>query len=486
MLNRIIKKYVSMDANVRAGIWYTVCSFLQKGISFLTVPIFTRLLSKEQYGSVSVYYSWEAILTVFCTLNLFSGVFNNGMIKFERERDRFLASMQGVVTILTVCVFIFYLAFHGALNGVFKLDISLMCFMFLEILTSAAYSFWAAKQRFELRYKKMVALTLTVSACSPLCAIAAISLLPREYGVNARIFAGGSVLVLIYGIIYILNFKKGHAFFEKNYWKYGFLFNIPLLPHYLSSLILNQSDRLMISNMVGLSQAGIYSLSHNLAFILNILTNSINSAFAPWLYVRLKNKDYDEIPGAGNILFLLAFIALILLMLFAPEVVLLMGGHEYMEAIYIIPPLTASLYFVFMYQVFANVEFFFEENHFIMYASVSGAILNIILNYIFIRFFGYIAAGYTTLVCYIIFGCAHCFFMKKTIRKNLPEVKMFFDLKYIFLLSILLILLAGLILATYGNPMLRYILIVLIIVSCIVKRNELIRFITKFLRRKSL
>ena len=80
MLKKVREKYIQMSANVRSGLWYTICSFVQKGISFITVPIFTRLLTTEQYGVVSIYYSWQSVLVVFCTLNLFSGVFNNGMI----------------------------------------------------------------------------------------------------------------------------------------------------------------------------------------------------------------------------------------------------------------------------------------------------------------------------------------------------------------------------------------------------------------------
>lgn len=55
MLKRFREKYAQMSANVRSGLWYTICSFVQKGISFITVPIFTRLLTTEQYGVVSIY-----------------------------------------------------------------------------------------------------------------------------------------------------------------------------------------------------------------------------------------------------------------------------------------------------------------------------------------------------------------------------------------------------------------------------------------------
>ena len=49
-----------MSIASKAALWFTICGFVQKGISFITVPIFTRLLTTEQYGVVSIFYSWES------------------------------------------------------------------------------------------------------------------------------------------------------------------------------------------------------------------------------------------------------------------------------------------------------------------------------------------------------------------------------------------------------------------------------------------
>lgn len=479
MLKRFREKYAQMSANVRSGLWYTICSFVQKGISFITVPIFTRLLTTEQYGVVSIYYSWQSVLVVFCTLNLFSGVFNNGMIKYEEDRSTFLSSMQGLVTTITAGFFVIYLIFHEWLNSIFELDTPLMIFMFFEIVVSAAFSFWTARERFEVRYKKMVAITLIASSVAPLCSILAILIFPDQYGAFSRIIASAVVSIIIYGIIYCNNFIKGKKFFQKKYWDYGLRFNLPLLPHYLSTLILNQSDRLMISKMVSIEKAGIYSLSHNLAMVLNILTTSVNNAFAPWLYEKLKKKDYKGVAQIGNALFSLVAIALLLLMAFAPEVILIMGGEEYREAIYVIPPLTASLYFMFMYQIFANVEFYFEENKFITYASVCGSILNIILNYIFIQIFGYIAAGYTTLFCYIIFGIAHYLFMKKTVDKNISDKINLFDIRFISVIAVALLLISAYFIFTYEYAILRYFSIALVLLLVFLRRKSLIEMVKK-------
>ena len=53
----ITSKYRSLSIQARAALWFTICSFLQNGISFITVPIFTRLMSTEEYGTYTVYLS---------------------------------------------------------------------------------------------------------------------------------------------------------------------------------------------------------------------------------------------------------------------------------------------------------------------------------------------------------------------------------------------------------------------------------------------
>ena len=83
----ITSKYRSLSVQAKAALWFTICSFLQKGISFITVPIFTRLMSTEEYGTYTVYLSWLQILTILTSLYLFNGVYDNAMAKYEKQRD---------------------------------------------------------------------------------------------------------------------------------------------------------------------------------------------------------------------------------------------------------------------------------------------------------------------------------------------------------------------------------------------------------------
>ena len=73
MLKRAIKqakrKYASMSTAVKAALWFTICNMVQRGINFLTMPIFTRIMPTADYGTYTVYNSWYTIIVIFATLN---------------------------------------------------------------------------------------------------------------------------------------------------------------------------------------------------------------------------------------------------------------------------------------------------------------------------------------------------------------------------------------------------------------------------------
>ena len=88
-MGNILQKYRKMSVQVRASFWFLICSFLQKGISSITTPIFTRLLTTDEYGQYGAFNSWLGIITIFVTLNLFYGVYTQGLVK---SRPQFLSA----------------------------------------------------------------------------------------------------------------------------------------------------------------------------------------------------------------------------------------------------------------------------------------------------------------------------------------------------------------------------------------------------------
>lgn len=420
MVGAIKKKWNNVPLTVKVSTSYAVCSILQKCLSFITLPLFTRLLTTEQYGQYTIYQSWMGILMIFLTLNLAYGSFQTAMVKFEDRRAEYITSIQGICLFLSVIFLAVYLPFRSFWNQLLELPTLFVLLLVSEIIFSTATLLWMGRNRFEFKYKSVVAVTLLTSVLSPVLAYILVSL-TDEKG-YARILGYTGVNILVGLIIFVLNAKKGKRFYNKEFWKYALGFNIPLLAYYLSQVIFNQSDRIMISHMTGTDNAAMYGVAYNLAMILTFVLNAINGSYVPWMYGKIKEDKGEDNKSISLVLIVLMGLMILCVIWYAPEIILIMAGEKYSAATYVVAPVAMSLLLLFYCQLFINVEFYYEEKKLLVYGSIGAAVLNIVLNYLLIPVFGFVAAGYTTLASYIVFALSNYYTMRHCLRKrNLPD-----------------------------------------------------------------
>lgn len=413
--NYILKKYHSLSIMAKASFWFMVCGIFQKSISLLTTPIFTRLLTTTQYGQFTIYNSWLNLFSIITTFRLDYAVFNKGMSKYPNEREQYTSSMQGATNLITLAVFIVYLVFHKSINEFTELSTFVTCFMFLELFFMPAIRFWTLRQRYDYKYKAVVIVTLLLAFCNAGVGVFAV-MVAEEKGL-ARIFSCIIVEICFGVILYTVNLVRGKEFFNLKYIKFAVAFNIPLILYYFSGYILQQADRIMIQKMAGYESAAVYGVAYNVGLILTFVITSINSAFAPWEYEMMEKQNYGAIQKKFHPITLGVMALLALFIAFAPEAVFILAGEKYAEATYIIPAVASSVVFQMISALYANVEFYFDKNRYATVVAVIEALINIILNFIGIKLFGYIAAGYTTLLCYMLDTVFHHLYVKHYMKK---------------------------------------------------------------------
>lgn len=480
IMNSVLYKYRNVPLPVKASMWFLVMGILQKGISFISTPIFTRLMSTTEYGEYNVVYSWLNIIMIFATLNLFSGVFMRGLIKFKDDREVFTSSIQGLTTTLVIVTFILYVVFKDFWFTFFDIPFNLMAAIFVDVLMVASFKMWASKKRVDYKYKSLVKLTLFNALSITIFGVMLVVL--SQSKAEARIFSMVLVNLFTFGFIYFKQAKEGKVFFHKKYWKYALMFNLPLLPHYLSQIVLNQSDRLMINYLVGSSEAGVYSVAYSISMVLLIVNTSILNTLNPWIYKKIEEAKFKDIANTSYIILVVIAVLNLILIAVAPEAIAIMAPPQYYSAIWVIPPVTSSVFFIFMYSLFADFEFYFEKTKLIMVASIFGALLNVALNYLLIPLFGFIAAGYTTLICYIIYVLVHYLFMRLINKRFMDDVKVY-DGKKILGISISFLMLAAAFTILYNYLFLRYSLILVIVAIVYYKRSRIINTFKKIKKK---
>lgn len=483
MIKKIIKKYRAMPVQLKAAIWFVVCQAVQSGCRFFTMPILVRLLTTEQYGIYNVFLSWINIIAIFATFNLHCGVYNNAMMKYSDDRDKYTSAAQSISIFLTLLCAAVYFIFSGFRNSLFGLERRYSVMIFVQLLFTESFMLWSARQRYEYRYVNLFFSTLIYSLLYMIIPSLSVYAAPQGMRLSAVIYAGVLVQAIFGAIFLIRNYIKGKCFFDREYWKYSIGFNLPLVPHYLSGIILGQADRVMIKEISGADKAGIYSFTYNISLVINIITTSLNNALVPYEYDKLKKRDFKKLNKIASIVLLLAAAMILMFSAIAPEFIKIFATEEYYEAIYLVPIISLSSYFTFLYCLCGNVEFFFEENKFITIASVTGAVINIILNMLLIPIFGYYAAGYTTLFCYIMFAAAHYVFMRIVCGKYLDGARVY-DGKIIFIISFSAVMLSFGMMFIYDYWYIRYGLVIAFLAAMYLNRKKLINIIKTLKEKK--
>jgi O-antigen/teichoic acid export membrane protein len=216
-----------------------------------------------------------------------------------------------------------------------------------------------------------------------------------------------------------------------------------------------------------------YSVAYSVAAVVLIVWFAINSSLIPYTYEKCKEKDYLSIAKVTTPIMMLFAAVCVIVILLAPEAVRIMATEEYKEAIYVIPPIVGGVFFQVQYYLYANVVYYYKKPKYVMIASLTATITNIILNYVFIKKYGYFAAGYTTLVSYMIQALIDYLAMKKVVGIEV------YNMRAISILSgvVIFIALFGSIL--YSISVVRYIFLVCIFVLLFAFRKNIITLIRR-------
>jgi len=471
-IKKVINKWDSLPLTFRASFVYLWASIIQKGLAFLTSPIFTRILTSAEYGTASVFFSLEQLIGTVAMFCLSAGCFDIGMQDYKEDRDRFCFSILILSNLITALTGTVLLIAYPLIKDVLGISRLLLVVMFIVFMLQPAFTFWTRRERFEYHYKMTGILTIISAVIASALAIISILAFPT-HRIEARIIGQFAPLLLLYVVFWLYLGKNSKFQIEAKYIKFAFLFNLPLIPHYLSSYVLNSSDRLMINRMVGASEAGYYSLAYSVSALVTVVWTAINSSLVPYIFEKYEKKNYKQVSDTLlPILTAFAAICLVIIMI-GPEVISLLGPGEYRESVYVIPPVIGGMFFQSLYYIFTNVLYYLKRPRIVMYASLSSAALNIILNYIFIKVFGYVAAGYTTLICFGLQAFVDYIIVRRIMGEDI------YDKKYITILSCIVITVSLLSNLLYKYTTVRYLLIVIVAIVLIVKRNILINLFRK-------
>ena len=387
---------------VKAGIWYTLGNFLSKGAVFLSTPIFTRMMLPDAIGVYSNIISWFQILVSFITFNMFVSL-NVARFDYKEELDDYIKSVLLYGSFFTVLAYgIIYLNIEKLIT-ILSIPNYAVHLIFVYMIVYPALQFLQQKNLFEYKYKLSSFLTIISIVLS-----VAFSLLLAYYlddKLLGRTIGYFIPLIIINVVIYIQFLMKGK--FSLKYMKYTFCIAFPMLWHSAATQVLNAGDRLVITYYIGDTANAFYSIAYTCAMIASVLWSSMNSAWVPWAFEKMNALSIFEMKRVSRKYILIYSYIIIFMLLFSPELVLIMGGRAYMESSNCLPPIIIGFFCQFVYSLYINIEFYLKQQLRIALSTVVASLVNIILNIIFVPIYGYLAAAYTTLLGYLLLFLFH-------------------------------------------------------------------------------
>ena len=166
LLKHLKTKYNNLSLPVKVSFYFFACTIVQRGLSFLSTPIFTRLLSTSDFGKVSVYNSWREIIGIFSAFSLATSVSNVGLTEFHEDKDTFQFSLLRLGLLFTLVWIILFVFAYDIIGGFIEIEKKIAIIMLVEIYFSEIIAMWSLGERYEYRYKKMAFATLAASLLS--------------------------------------------------------------------------------------------------------------------------------------------------------------------------------------------------------------------------------------------------------------------------------------------------------------------------------
>ena len=379
---------------------YFSANVATKALGFISIPIFTRLLTREDYGIIAIFASYVGIMTVTLSLNSYTAV---GRYYYEKKDDfgEFVGTSFIFVGLILCVTVIIYILFYQQINNLIKLPGLLPIYLFFACLFAIISSVYSQILTPQKKSKELAKINMLNGYIGFAIAVLFVYLL-KENRYLGRIWA--SLLVgFVFSIYYIKKINKYSKFnFKMEHIKYIANYSIPLMPHNLSGIILAQFDRIMINSILNTASAGLYSLGYNIGMLLLMVNHAILNAFIPDFMKFLDNKEYNRLHNLMGKMFNIITISALGLILFSKEIVIILADVKFHEALKIVPIVVIGYVFNGMSSMYSMYPAYIKRTIYNSIITLSAGILNIILNAMYIPKYGYIAAAYTTAISYFI------------------------------------------------------------------------------------
>ena len=385
-----MKKF-NLRVPVRASIWYAGTSFIAKAVGFLVTPFFTRMISGEKYGELTLYLTLVGIGSTSCSaVNTGSAIFK-GIKKHESEKGSFLKSALFVSlsfsAVICTVLFAFSPFFNIKRHLFIPLTLQIMCDSIVAVALSSA--------KFSYQYKQVALISILSSVLPAIITLSILRIVNGRFRVRVYALLVISLCLAAWELIKIFQYpgrikrKVSVDFFKSA---------LPLIPHSISSALSGQADKMIITYLMGSYALAKYSVTHSLGVALQFIVGAIGFALGPWIIRKLDSNMQEKINNLVELLFYGISALCLCLIALAPEAMKILAPPEYLEAFPALLPIVITTPLSLVCSVITICLVHFGQGKATTAMALVGAGVNLLLNFTLIPKLGYLGAGLATLL----------------------------------------------------------------------------------------
>lgn len=382
---------------LKSSIIYIVATIIGQGMTFLGIIVFTRLMDQNDYGLYSTYYAYVSVVTVLIGANLHYAL-NNAYIDKKNRIKEFRKSVLCLSFVIMILSSVVVLLAGKILLNEFSVFIIVMLLLHSYGFFVINYRMYSANMENDYKRKQwLLILPYAFQLIIPILFMLFLSQTSFEIRVIGSTVGVCGIAVLLF--IEMMRYKG--KLIDINDWKYALSIALPSVVMSISYMLMQQCDKVMITNICGSSDTAVYSVIYYLGYAIIAVDQAVAPVRQAWIYQKLDEQDVHE---AGNIQkWYLVVIAILTtgLIMAGPEVVKIIAPSSYWQFEYIVP-FVVSACMMMLYRFYTEITLFYKKNMILSMCVCMCAIINIILNAVLIPRAGAVAACYTTVVSYFL------------------------------------------------------------------------------------
>ena len=402
----------------RVAFFNILSTVLLRGISIFTAPLFTRLLGTSGYGVTQIYNTWVSVIAIVFTMQT-QGTLVNARVEYsEEEQKKYHSSAMSMSMVIFFACSALVLLFLDPIAQLLKLNRLLILLMLVQAFGTFCVNFLNTRNVYEFKAGHNMAMSLGVTLTTLVLSLVLVLQLPEDINYYGRIGAIAATygLIGIPACIYILG--KGRTFYNKDYWKFCIALAIPAVFYNLSDLILGQSDKVMLQQMLGETQLGIYSAALNFGGIMFTIFVALNNSWCPFFFEDFKQGKREKVQNkAANFLELFTVLSVGFILL-SREVYRIYVDARFRDGTMLIPIFVSSYYLNFLCTFPVNFEYYHKKTKVVAVVTITSSLVNLGLNYILIQQIGMAGAAVATMISHCVQLAIHYVYTRYMLGKT--------------------------------------------------------------------